>query len=84
MDGERFSAYFDETRRCWVLTDAEGMAPGEVPKKVVLLSNEQVLILLEEVAKTDLINKVLAEKVYSKDIANRHLDIIQELITKIK
>lgn len=82
----RFEAYFDRPSRCWRLIDTEGVPAGERPpiEKTTSLSTEQVLVLLEEVAKTDLINKVLAERVYSKDMANRHLDIIQELIVKIK
>ena len=66
----------------WEILDFRGVSEGQrcPEENIIRLSNEQVLALLEAVAETELINKVLAKRVYQKDLCDRHLDIIDELV----
>lgn len=79
----RFDVFHVPYRReRWAIVDLDGVPEGqEAPEEnIIRLRDEQVVILLRAVAKTELINQVLAERVYDKDIANRHLDIIEKLV----
>ena len=61
------------------------LEPGIIPPDdaVLYLPPEVITVLLDAVAETKLIDRVLAGKVYTKDMADRHLDIIEKLIAKL-
>lgn len=82
----RYDAFFEPQRMdCWTIVDFNNVEPGSlVPEEnTVRLTTEQTVTLLRAVAKTDLINQILAERTYDRDMANRHLDIVDRLISKL-
>jgi hypothetical protein len=79
-------AFFDQRCWRWKIINFTGVEEGEQApeEQLISLSEQEVMVLLEAVAETELINKVLAKRAYDKDMANRHLDIIDALIRNAK
>jgi hypothetical protein len=50
---------------------------------LMVIPTELAVVLLDEMAKTEIINRVLSGRTYTKDMADRHLDIIERLIEKL-
>ena len=85
----RYRAYWDEFRDAFIIVNHwrinKDWSPGEKPPEDAILPipREAALALLDAIAETKLIDRVLASKTYTKDAMNRHLDIIEKLIAKI-
>lgn len=84
---ERFKAFYDAPSQHWMIVDycrfdLKNQDPGEdVPDKALLRIPVQAThILLEAVADTDMIDSVLADRTYAKEVEDRHLDIIETLV----
>lgn len=85
----RYRAYWDMFRDAFIIMDHwrinKDWGPGEEPPEDAILPipREAASVLLDAIAKTKLIDHVLAGKTYTKDAMNRHLDVIEKLIEKI-
>ena len=74
----------------WVIVDTlhpdyiDKDAGTVVPESTCMIINTEAMIpLLQSVAETPLVSHVLSKKLYNRDMANRHLDIIESLIQKV-
>lgn len=62
----------------------DGLLEQPPQEAITRLELEAVRAIIKAAEKTDLLDAVLAKRVYSKDMANRHLDVIEQLIGVIK
>ena len=90
MKEDAYYAYYAPERRAWVIVsryhpDMIDRTPGTIPPEsaCIIINTEALIPLLQAVAETDLISPVLSKKLYDRDMANRHLDIIESLIQKV-
>ena len=82
----RYHVYFDNMAQTWNIVDKMQVPPGtpradEVPEDAYIAIPQRVIrSLIKELADTKLMDHVLADKTYQKDVEERHLDIIEKLI----
>ncbi len=80
----RYHVYFDKMTRTWNIFDMmqvpEDTYQDPPEDSYIAIPQKIVRALLEELADTELIDYVLADKNYQKDVEERHLDIIEKLI----
>jgi len=83
---KRYNVYFDSARQTWNIIDMTMVPEDQLePPEDAYIAIPQPIVreLLTEIADTDLIDHILADKTYQKDVEEKHLEMLDKLIDKI-